>query len=68
MLCVKNSTQEYIDCCRPGAAALVSAYQALVAIARNETATDEPLLQQRLPVAGKVSVNLFSALKWTFRP
>ncbi|HEY3365154.1 MAG TPA: hypothetical protein VGK74_08895 [Symbiobacteriaceae bacterium] len=43
MLCVNNFTQKYIDECRSRVAAQVSAYQALVAAARNQTATDEPL-------------------------
>jgi hypothetical protein len=44
MLCVNNYTQEYIDQCRSRVAAQVSAYQTLVATARNQTSTDEPLL------------------------
>ena len=44
MLCVNNYTQKYIDECRSRVAAQVSAYQALVATARNQTATDEPLV------------------------
>lgn len=44
MLCVNNYTQKYIDECRSKVAAQVSAYQTLVAAARNQTATDEPLL------------------------
>ena len=44
MLCVNNYTQKYIDECRSRVTAQVSAYKALVATARNQTATDEPLL------------------------
>ena len=44
MLCVNNYTQKYIDDCRSKVTAQVSAYQALVAAARNKTATDKPLL------------------------
>ena len=44
MLCVNNHTQKYIDECRQRVAAQVSAYQTLVATARNQAATDEPLL------------------------
>lgn len=44
MLCVNNYTQKYIDECRARVAAPVSAYQSLVATARNQTATGEPLL------------------------
>jgi hypothetical protein len=44
MLCVNNYTQGYIDESRSRVAAQVSAYQTLVATARNQTATDEPLL------------------------
>ena len=44
MLCVNNYSQKYIDECRSRVAAQVSAYQTLVATARNQTATDEPLL------------------------
>ena len=44
MLCVNNYTQKYIDECRSRVTAQVSAYKALVATARNQTATDEPVL------------------------
>jgi hypothetical protein len=44
MLCVNNYTQKYIDECRSRVAAQVSAYQALVATAKNKSATDNPLL------------------------
>lgn len=44
MLCVNNYTQKYIDECRSRVAEQVSAYQTLVAAARNQAATDEPLL------------------------
>lgn len=44
MLCVNNYTKKYIDECRSKIVAQVSAYQTLVATARNPTATDEPLL------------------------
>jgi len=48
MLCVNNYTQKYIDECRARVAAQVSAYQALVATARNKTATNEPLLNDSI--------------------
>ncbi|SRR6266478_2359462 len=44
MLCVNNYAQKYIDECRSRVAAQVSAYQALVATARNQAANDEPPL------------------------
>jgi len=44
MLCVNNYTQKYIDERRSRVAAQVSAYQALVATARNQAANDEPQL------------------------
>jgi hypothetical protein len=44
MLSVNNYTQKYIDECRSRVAAQVSAYKAVVATARNQTATDESLL------------------------
>lgn len=44
MLCVNNYSQKYIDECRSKTAAQVSAYQSLVAAARNQAAADEPLL------------------------
>jgi hypothetical protein len=44
MLSVNNYTQKYIDECRSRVAAQVSAYKAVVATARNQAATDEPLL------------------------
>ncbi len=44
MLCINNYTQKYIDECRSRVAAQVSAYQTLVATARNQTATGEPPL------------------------
>jgi hypothetical protein len=44
MLSVNNYTQKYIDECRSRVAAQVSAYKVLVATARNQTATDESLL------------------------
>jgi len=44
MLCVNNYTQQYIDECRTRVAEQLSAYQTLVAAARNHPATDEPLL------------------------
>jgi hypothetical protein len=44
MLCVNNYTQKYIDECRSRVAEQVSAYHTLVAAARNQAATDEPLL------------------------
>jgi hypothetical protein len=40
MLCVNNYTQEYVDECRSRVAEQVSAYQTLVATARNKTATE----------------------------
>lgn len=43
MLCVNNYTQKYIDECRSRVAAQVSAYQTLVASARNQAVTNEPL-------------------------
>ena len=44
MLCVNNYTKEHIDQCHSRVAAQVTAYQTLVATARNQAATDEPLL------------------------
>ena len=42
MLCVNNYTQKYIGECRSRVAAQVSAYQNLVAKARNQTAAGKP--------------------------
>ncbi|MDD5320091.1 MAG: hypothetical protein PHD43_05650 [Methylococcales bacterium] len=44
MLCVNNYTQKYIDECRSRVAAQVSAYQSLVATARNQAVAGRPLL------------------------
>lgn len=44
MLCVNNYTQNYIDECRSRVAAQVSAYQGLVATARNQAVAGRPLL------------------------
>ena len=44
MLCVNNYTQEYIDECRLRLTAQVSAYQALVLAAKNQTTIEEPQL------------------------
>ena len=44
MLCVNNYTQNYIDECRSRVAAQVSAYQTLVAAAKNQATADEPLV------------------------
>ena len=44
MLCVNNYPQEYIDQCRARITAQVSAYQRLIAAARDQTAGDNPLL------------------------
>jgi uncharacterized damage-inducible protein DinB len=44
MLSVNNYTQKYIDECRSRVAEHLSAYQALVAAARNQAGIDEPLL------------------------
>lgn len=41
MLCVNNYPQKYIDDCRASFAEQVSAYQALVATARNLAAGDD---------------------------
>jgi len=45
MLCVNKYTQKYIDECRSRVSAQVSAYQTLVATARNQTASDERRLK-----------------------
>lgn len=44
MLCENNYPLAYMDECRSRFAAQVTAYQALVAAARRQNATDEPLL------------------------
>lgn len=50
MLCVNNYTQKYIDECRSRVAKHVSAYQALVAAARNQGGTNQSLLNTALEV------------------
>jgi len=50
MLCVNNYTQKYIDECRSRVAEQVSAYRTLVAAARTQGATDEPVLNTAIEI------------------
>ena len=52
MLSVSSYTQEYIDDCRSRVAKQVSAYQTLVAAARNQAATDEQSLSAAMEAFG----------------
>lgn len=65
MLCVNNYTQKYINECRSRVAAQVSAYQTLVAAARNQTATDEPHLNTAIEAfEPHFFNNMVLALEW----